>query len=105
MVNQTINREGSGSMKGRVTTASYGLLRAVLVGALLFGFPLALYGVLYSLTNPPVIHGKSGDEKNTVLGWATGLFCTGAILGGVAGAIGWVVMIGLDWLRKLFPTT
>jgi hypothetical protein len=70
-----------------------------------FGIPLALYGVHYSLSNPPIIHGKGGDEENTVLGWAANLFCARAMLGGFAGAIGWFVLVGIAWLKKLLSTT
>ena len=101
MDDQGIKRASWGSMKFR--SAAHGFFRAVLIGALVFGIPLALYGVHYSLSNPPIIHGKGGDERNTVLGWAANLFCAGGMIGGFAGAISWVVLVVIDQIEKLFP--
>jgi len=91
-------------MKPRIARKASGFFKAVLIGALMFGIPLRLEGVRYSMSNPPVIHGKGGPERNTVLKWGGGLFCTGAMLGGFAGAMGWGVVVGIDQLKKLIPT-
>jgi hypothetical protein len=65
---------------------------SILVGALLVGIPLGIYGAWGALDEPVVRDGKRKGEEQSVIGHGSLMFCMGAFIGGVIGTVGGVAV-------------
>ena len=88
-------------MRYRFPTTAKGFLTAVLIGALVIGTPLGVEGVRYGIMTRGIKSNKDLPGQDTVLYWATNHFVGGALLGGLAGALGWSVLTCLTHVRSI----